>query len=268
MNPQWPGQPPGGPGFPPGPPGPPPFPGGPGLPPPPPRGGGGALVPILIFGLVGILVVVGVGAFFLLREDDDPRRTTAGTLSTPDPVVPRSTPSLPTAEPTPTRQTGGTSSDPSSVLGPAIRTAKGNTFTRAGTRAGSCASRANPRLASALRTSPCTGPMHSAVYADPTKKIITVLSIARFSSPSDAASVSRVTADQGWPKLLTPSDGSGLPKPADPPYWTRSWTQGSNVVYAQSYWASGAPTGGRTGTVFATAGELGVEITNVLIWVN
>ncbi|HEY8480565.1 MAG TPA: hypothetical protein VIL71_12105 [Spirillospora sp.] len=259
MNPQWPGQPPGGPGLP----GPPPPPGGPGIP-PPHKSGGGALVPLLIFGLAGILAVVGIGAYVLLNEDDDDTDSrSAAPIYTPE--APSTPPSVPTPEPT--QSTGGTSGV-ASVLGPAIRTAKGNTFTRAGSRTASCTSRANARLASALRQSPCVGPMYSAVYADPTKKIITVLSIAQFSSPSDAAAVSRVTADKGWPELLLPSDESGLPQPSDPPFWTRSWTQGSNVVYAQSYWANGAPTGGRSGSVFATAGELGVEITNVLIWTD
>ncbi|MFI0481874.1 hypothetical protein [Actinomadura sp. 9N215] len=264
-SPQWPGQPPGGPGYPPpAPPGP-PLPGGPGFPPPlpPRRGGGSALVPLLIIGVAAVIAVVGVGAYLILEsDDDDPRRTSSF------PTYPSYTPSSPgyTSEPTPTTSTGG-GSDPASILGPTIRTAKGNTFTRAGTRTASCTSRANTTLRTVLRANPCIGVMHSAVYANPSRTIITSVSIAKFTSASSASSVSRVTSDKGWPLLLTPSDASGLPQPrADPAYWTRSWTRGSNVIYAQSYWSSGASTGGRTGSVFATAGELGVEVTNTLIW--
>lgn len=262
-SPQWPGQPPSGPGFPPppAPHGPPPMPGGPGFP-PPRRGGGGPLVPLLIFGLVGILAVLGLGTFLVLESnDDDPERTS--TLPTYNPATPSYSP-----EPRPTQsRTSRTPSNPSSVLSATVRTAKGNTFTRVGTRTASCTGRANTKLRAALRSHPCVGVMHSAVYANPAKKIITAVSIAKFSSPSAASSVSRVTADKGWPELLTPSDASGLRQPRpDPAYWTRSWTQGSNVIYAQSYWSTGSATGGRTGSVFATAGELGVEITNTLVW--
>jgi hypothetical protein len=261
-SPQWPGGPPAGPGFPPpGPPGP-PLPGGPGFPaPPPPRGGSGALVLALIFGTVAVLAVVGAVAFFVLRDDggEDPRPISA------QPTESAYSPPTST-EPSPTESTGG-GSDPSSVLGPTIRTAKGNTFTRAGTRTGSCTSRANPKLRTALRSSPCVGDMYSAVYADPTKKIITSVSIARFSSPTAATGISRLTNTKAWPELLTPSAASGLPQPPpDPAYWTRSWTQGANVIYAQSYWTNGGETGDRTGKVFAVAGELGVEVTNTLIW--
>lgn len=266
-SPQWPGQPPGGPGFPPPPPpGPPLPPGGPGFPPPPPPrgGGGGALVPLLIIGVVAVLAVVGIGAFFILKDDgSDSDRTSAFPSHTP----PTSSYTPYSSTPSPSTSSGGTSSDPSSVLGPTIRTAKGNTFTRAGTRTASCTSRANTKLRSELRSNPCVGSMYSAVYADPSKKIITSVSIAKFASSSAASSVSRATNDKGWPLLLTPSDASGLPQPKpDPAYWTRSWSQGSAVVYAQSYWSNGGATGGRSGSVFATAGELGVEISNTLIW--
>ncbi|WP_207933387.1 hypothetical protein, partial [Actinomadura sp. GC306] len=224
--------------------------------------GGGALVPLLIFGMVGILALVGLGAFVILEsgDDDEPRRTT---------TLPTYTPPSYTPEPRPTASSGSTGSDPASILSPTIRTAKGNTFTQVGTRTESCTTRANEKLRTTLRTHPCVGTMHSAVYADPSRKIITAVSIAKFASPSAASAVSRTTTDQGWPKLLTPSKASGLRQPRpDPAYWTRSWTQGSNVIYAQSYWATGAHAGDRTGTVFATAGELGVEITNVLIWTD
>ncbi|TDC73766.1 hypothetical protein [Actinomadura sp. 7K507] len=263
-SPQWPGQPPGGPGFPPPPPphGP-PMPGGPGYP-PPRRGGGGALVPLLIFGVVGVLALVGIGAFVVLADDDDSGNTSASPTYTPT-YSPRAS-----SEPRPTQSLGGgggTGSDPTSVLSTTIRTAKGNTFTRAGTRTESCNLRANTRLRSTLRSYPCIGDMHAAVYASSTKRIITAVSIAKFSSPSAARSVSRATSSKGWPKLLTPSNSSGIRQPRpDPAYWTRSWTQGSNVIYAQSYWATGTATGGRTGSVFTTAGEIGTEITNTLVW--
>ncbi|WP_165959320.1 hypothetical protein, partial [Actinomadura sp. KC345] len=227
--------------------------------------GGGALVPLLIFGVVGVLAIVGIGAFVVLSGDDDSGSTTASPTYTPSYNPPSS-------EPRPTQTTGGgggTGSDPSSILSTTIRTAKGNTFTRAGTRTESCNLRANTRLRSTLSSYPCVGDMHAAVYANSTKQIITAVSIAKFSSPSAARAVSRVTSSKGWPKLLTPSDASGIRQPRpDPAYWTRSWTQGSNVVYAQSYWSTGTATGGRTGSVFTTAGELGTEITNTLVWTD
>ncbi|TDD32536.1 hypothetical protein E1287_22385 [Actinomadura sp. KC06] len=212
---------------------------------------------------MGVLALVGIGAFFVLEsDDDDPSRTSSFPSYTP----PSST--IDSPEPRPTESSGG-GSDPASILGPTIRTAKGNTFTRAGTRTASCTSRANTKLRSALSTYPCIGVMHSAVYANPSRNIITSVSIAKFSSPSAASSISRVTSSKGWPLLLTPSDASGLPQPrANPAYWTRSWPQGSSVVYAQSYWSSGAQTGGRTGSVFTTAGELGVEVKNTLVWTD
>lgn len=261
--PQWPGPPPGGPGHPPQ------HPAGPGFP-PPRRSGGGALVPLLAFGLTGVLALVGIGAFFVLDDDDDDARRTS-TLPTSAPYTTHTPPPPPTfsPEPRPTRTTGAAGSDTASVLSPTIRTAKGNTFTRVGTRTEPCTSRANARLLTELRNHPCVGTMHSAVYADPSRRIITAVSIARFSSPSAASAISRVTGDKGWPKLLTPSRASGLPQPRpDPAYWTRSWTQGSTVVYAQSYWATGGPTGGRSGSVFTTAGELGVEVTLALMWTD
>ncbi len=241
----------------------PPMPGGPGFP-PPPRGGGGAL-PLLIVGVVLVLAVIGTGAFLVLGgDDDDPGRTTSLPSST---QVPTEEPTYEsTVEPTPTRSSG-TPVDPSGVLTRTIRTAKGNTFTQAGTRTESCDARANSVLLPALRRHPCVGDMYSAVYASPSKQIITSVSILKFASSSDATVVKGYTSREGWPKLLTPSTGSGLPQPkADPAYWTRTWTQGSTVIYAQSYWSSGGPTGGRTGSVFATAGELGVEVTNTLLW--
>ncbi|MFB4301425.1 hypothetical protein [Actinomadura sp. NTSP31] len=247
----------------------PPMPGPPGAPmgfPPPPRrsGGGGPLVPLLIIGVVAVLAVVGVGAFFLLSGDDND-----------DPPIAVRTPAYPTPSfrtstaPSPRTSIGGGTGDPASVLSRTIRTAKGNTFTQAGTRNESCATRANAKLLAALRTHPCIGLMHSAVYANPGRTIITSVSIMTLASDSAAASVRGVTDRSGWPKLLTPSDASGLPQPrANPAYWTRTWSQGRNVIYAQSYWKNGGPTGGRTGQVFATAGELGVEVTNTLLFSN
>lgn len=286
MNPpEWPGQPPGRPGFPPpvapaapppappvgaplyGPPLPgpplhgPPLPGGPGFP-PPHRGGSGPLVPLLIIGVV-LFVIIGVGAFVVLRGDTGK----GGTVSLP--TYTRSPFTAPSVEPSPPTTTGVRTSDPAGLLSPAVETAKGNTFTRAGTRTESCATRANTPLLTALRSYPCMGLMHSAVYTSPSKQIMTVISILKFGSPSAASSISDVTNQSGWPKLLTPSDASGLPQPRpNPAYWTRTWTRGSNVIYAQSYWSSGGPTGGRTGSVFATAGELGVEITNAILFTS
>jgi hypothetical protein len=237
-----------------------------GFPPPPPRrGGGGPLVPLLIIGVVAVLVVVGVGAFFVLRDDgsDDPPIAVRTPTYTPPSLR---TPSTPTPR---TSTGGGTGSNPASVLGRTIRTAKGHTFTQAGTRTESCTTRANAKLLTALRTHPCVGLMHSAVYANPGRTIITSVSIMTMASQSAAISVKGVTNQSGWPKLLTPSNASGLPQPrANPAYWTRTWSQGRNVIYAQSYWKNGGPTGSRTGPVFATAGELGVEVANTLIWSN
>ncbi|MFD0901007.1 hypothetical protein [Actinomadura sediminis] len=251
--PAWPGQPPGPPGYPPGPPGHPPgYPPGP-PPPPPPRGGGGLLIPLLVFGAVVVVAVAAIGAFILIESNDDrPYATTA--------VPPSSAPS--TATDAPTR---ASSSDPFSILGPTVETAKGTVFTRAGTRTQSCAGRANDRLRAALRDHPCVGAMNSAVYADPAKKIITAVSILEFRTAADAEAVKEVTASDGWPQLLTPAEDSGLPRPrSEPDYWTRTWSLDERVIYAQSYYADGAAPGGRDGDVYATAGELGVEITNVL----
>ncbi|QXJ23962.1 hypothetical protein AGRA3207_005196 [Actinomadura graeca] len=219
-------------------------------------------MPLLIIGAVVVLALVGVGAFVLLKDDgkDDPPPVTLAS-----PTSPLFT--APSVEPSPTTTGGGTTSDPSTVLSETVRTAQGNTFTRAGTRTESCITRANSKMLSELSTNPCIGSMYSAVYANPSRTIITAISIAKFASPSAASTVGNATNQQGWPKLLTPSDASGLPQPrANPAYWTRTWTRGSNVIYAQSYWSSGGPTGGRTGSVFATAGEIGVEITNTLLW--
>ncbi|MGH3242679.1 MAG: hypothetical protein ACRDNL_20045 [Spirillospora sp.] len=222
------------------------------------------MVPLLLIGAAAVFAVIGIAVFVVVVNDDDdePRRTTSFPSSYPSYTPPSSL-----SSPDPTTSSGG--SDPASILGPTIRTAKGNTFTRAGTRTASCTSRANTKMRAALSTNPCIGTMQSAVYANPSKMIITSVSIAKFSSPSAASSVSRVTSDKGWPLLLTPSDASGLPQPkADPAYWTRSWARGSSVIYAQSYWSSGTATGGRTGSVFETAGELGTEVTNTMLFSN
>ncbi|GGV20014.1 hypothetical protein GCM10010182_47270 [Actinomadura cremea] len=247
--PAWPGQPPGPPGYPPGPPH--------GFPPPPPpqRGGGGLLIPLLIFGAVVVVAIAALGAFLVIESaDDGPDYTTA---SAPPPSARSSTPSD-----EPTRASSG---DPYGILGTTVETAKGNTFTRAGTRTESCATRANTALKAALRDHPCAGEMHSAVYADPAKKIITTVSILDFATATDAEAVKEATTSDGWPELLTPAEDSGLPRPeAEPSYWTRTWALDDRVIYAQSYWADGSSPGGRDGDVYATAGELGVEITNVL----
>ncbi|MGI5323692.1 hypothetical protein [Actinomadura nitritigenes] len=223
-------------------------------------------MPVLIIGVVAVLGIVGIGAFFILRSDGDkPNRSVAL------PTVTHLNPSSGTTyspPPSPRTSINGTG-DPSSVLTRTIRTAKGNTFTQAGVRTESCVTRANAKLLTALRRYPCAGPMRSAVYANPTKTIITSVSIMTMGTSSAAIYVKGVTDQSGWPKLLTPSDASGLPQPRpNPAYWTRTWSQGRNVIYAQSYWKSGGATGDRTGSVFATAGELGVEVTNTLLWSN
>ncbi|NEA24094.1 hypothetical protein [Actinomadura bangladeshensis] len=206
--------------YPPQQPGPPP--GGPGYPP-----SGGPLVPLPIIGVVLVLALAGVGAFLILGGDDDGDRSAAIPSSTP--YSPRYS-SSPEATSTPTSETP--SGDLSEVLSTTIRTAKGNTFTRAGTRTQSCGSRTNDRLRTALRAHPCTGPMYSAVYAGPNMIITEVWGMTP-ADPSAASSVSRATAEKGRPLLLTPSNASGLPQP-DPAYWTRSWAQGPRVIYAQS----------------------------------
>lgn len=247
--PAWPGRP----GYPPGPPhG---FPPGPPMPPPPPpRGGGGLLIPLLVFGAVVVVAIAAIGAFLLIESDDD--RTYATTTAPP---LSRA-PSTPTDAPT-----RASSSAPFSILGPTVETAKGTTFTRAGTRTQSCAGRANDRLRAALRDHPCAGAVHSAVYADPAERIITAVSILQFATAADAEAVKEATTTDAWPELLTPAEDSGLPRPrSEPAYWTRTWSLDDRVVYAQSYYADGRSPGGRDGDVYATAGELGVEITNVL----
>ncbi|NDU77901.1 hypothetical protein GWI34_35615 [Actinomadura sp. DSM 109109] len=243
------------------------MPGGPGFPPPPPRrgGGGSTLAWLLIVGAVLAVAVVGTVAVLVFSGGDDDR-TIARPTTTDVPSYPSTR--GPSSTPSPATSSGG-AADPSGVLTRTITTARGNTFTQAGTRTESCVTRANSVLLPALRRHPCTRSMYSAVYASPSRQIITSVSILQFATSADASIVKSYTNQEGWPKLLTPSDASGLPQPkADPAYWTRTWAQGSTVIYAQSYWSSGGPTGGRTGSVFATAGELGVEINNTLLWKN
>ncbi|MFI0350654.1 hypothetical protein [Actinomadura sp. 9N407] len=279
MNPpEWPGQNPGSPYGPPGPPGPPsgppmhgppgmgmppgmppgpgmPGPGmpGPGMPPPRKSGGGGALIALLIAGAMLFLVLIGVGAFVILGgDDDDPPPITSPTRGY-------------TSEPTddPTTSTGG-GADPSGILASTIRTT-GGTYTQVGTRTGTCTSRANTTLATRLRTYPCTDSLYSGVYASPTRNIITVISIMKVGSSTDASAVSSAVNSEGWPKLLKPAPGRGLPTlDKEPDFWTRAWTTGSQVVYAQSYWARGGATGGREGSVYNAAGELGKEVVDQL----
>lgn len=265
MNPQWPGQPPSGqpPYGPPGPP-PPPMPGGmpgmppgpgmpgPGIPPPRPSGGGGALVPLLIIGAVLVLVVIGAGAFVVLSEDDDDPPTRRLALPTPTST------SLTTDGPVPST---GAGTAPYAILEPTVTTAQGNTFTRVGTRTESCTLRANATLARRLATYPCTDQLYSAVYANSSRSIITVISILKVADSSSASLVSSATYSEGWPKLLKPAVSSGLPQLSqEPGFWTRSWPVNNYVVYAQSYWASGGSAGERNGSVYNTAGDLGQEI--------
>jgi hypothetical protein len=238
------------------------MPGGPGgpFPPPPPRqsGGSGALVPLLIAGAILVLVVIGAGAFVVLSgdDDDDPIRNS---------TLPTSTSSSRPTETSTGDTTQGSGGDPSGVLKSTLTTARGNTFTRVGTRTDSCTSRANSTLLTRLRTYPCTDQLYSAVYANPTRTIVTVISVMELSSSAAATGISNAVYSEGWPELLKPADSSGLPQLDDEPaFWTRTWTLGNKVIYAQSYWARGGEVGDRTGSVYTTAGELGVEVTNTL----
>ncbi|GAA3969133.1 hypothetical protein GCM10023085_59320 [Actinomadura viridis] len=217
---------------------------------------------MLIVGALLVLVVIGAVGFVLFGDDDDGDR--------PPVTLPTATiPSLSTDLPTSTPTTPGTGGDPSSVLKPTIQTARGNTFTQVGTRTDTCTARANSTLLTRLRTYPCIGTMKSAVYASPTRNIVTVISIMEVSSSTAARSISSATYSKGWPKLLKPSTTSGLPQlNQEPSYWTRTWTLDSRVIYAQSYWARGGSIGDRSGSVYTTAGELGVEITNTLRFTN
>ncbi|GAA1559514.1 hypothetical protein GCM10009678_48100 [Actinomadura kijaniata] len=256
MNPpQWPGQnpPPGQPGFPP-PPGQPygPPPGQPGFPPPPPPpSGSGPLVPLLLVGAVVVLALVAIGAFVVIGGDDGERRR----------VLP---PPLTTPSYSPSTST--TTMD--SVLKPIVSTAAGSTFTRAGTiRTGSCISRADSDLVTALRGNSCVDDMSSALYTNSSRTIVVVVSVLKFTDSTTAVSVNNATSRGANPTVLLPPTGSGLPAlPRQPSVWNRSWAQGQYVVYAQGYNANGTDPGSRTGLVFTTAGELGREIANVMVW--
>jgi membrane-bound inhibitor of C-type lysozyme len=151
------------------------------------------------------------------------------------------------------------------VLKSTIETARGTTFTQVGTRTDSCTARANTKLLTRLQTYPCTEQLYSAVYANPSRNIITVVSIMELSSSSAATSVSSAVYSEGWPKLLKPATSSGLPQLSEEPdFWTRTWRLDNRVIYAQTYWARGGSVGDRTGSIYTTAGELGVEVTNAL----
>ncbi|GLZ14649.1 hypothetical protein Acsp04_48840 [Actinomadura sp. NBRC 104425] len=255
--PQWPGQP----GYPPGPQQGPPL--GPGIskPPPPPKsdGAGGVIIALLLGGGFLVLVlIVGVVVVLASGDDDDDRTSPPVTVSTSSTYSPYSTP---------TTSAGGI--DPKGVLTPTIRTARGNTFTRVGTRVDSCTARANSTMLERLRLYPCTDQMYSAVYANPSRTIVTVISVVQTGSSTDANGLSRAVYSEGWPRLLKPSDDSGMPQLSqEPSSWTRAWTLDSTIVYAQSYWARGGSVGDRTGSVYNTAGELGVEVTNTLRFSN
>jgi hypothetical protein len=223
------------------------------MPPPRPPSGGGPVVPIVIAAVVLVLVVIGAGAFVLLAAGDDDDDDTRRRLSS----LPTSTPSSLTTD-GPTSSPG---SHPSFILKPTVTSSQGNTFTRVGVRTESCTSRANATLQRRLRSYPCTDQLYSAVYANSSRTIVTVISILEVADASSANLVSSATYSEGWPQLLKPSSGSGLEVGQVSEYWTRSWPVGNHVVYAQSYWASGAPPGGRTGSVYLTGGELGQEIT-------
>ncbi|MFP3962612.1 hypothetical protein SMC26_09810 [Actinomadura fulvescens] len=273
MNPpEWPGQnpPPGQPGFPPQGPmqGPPPYgqppPYGPapgGYPPPPmpprPPSGGGPLIPLLIIGAVLVVIVVAVGAFVVLDGDDKDYKPVTLSPTTATPITPSASQST-------------TTEDLSTILKSTVTTSAGTTFTRAGgIRSGSCVSRAGAELQKALRTNSCTQDMQSALYTNPSRTVVTVVSVLRFADSSAAAAVNDDTSEGADPTLLLPPSGSGLPTlTRNPSSWTRSWTRGQFVVYSQGYWASGSDAGERNGTVYNTSGELGIEIANVISWSN
>ncbi|MBO2454331.1 hypothetical protein J4573_45100 [Actinomadura barringtoniae] len=282
MNPpEWPGQnpPPGQPGYPPPPPGQPGYspqgpygqpyggPPPPGFPPPgPPRppSGSGPLIPLMIIGGVILVVIVAVGAFFVLRDD--------GKKDNPPVVLPSTSGGYPSPTESPSSSTSqsATTSDMSTILKPTVSTAAGTTYTRAGIiRTGSCASRAGSDLAKALVGHSCVQDMQSALYSNPDRSVVTVVSILKFADATNAQAVNDKTSDGADPTLLLPPSGSGLPALSrNPSSWTRSWTKGSYVIYSQGYYASGKDAGERNGTVYTTSGELGIEIANVIMWAN
>ncbi|MFC5184019.1 flagellar basal body-associated FliL family protein [Actinomadura harenae] len=217
---------------------------------------------------VAILVLIGggVGAFFLFSGDDKPKRHVAIIPSVPPPSL--------TGRPTSPAAGGGGgggggTTDPWSILTRTIRTAKGNTFTQEGTRYESCVLRANTRMLTTLRAHPCNGRMASGVYLNSSRTIVTVLSLARFETVADARSVVRSLNVRAEPKLLGPAKSSGIPVlRGDPERWTRTYSQGPSVVFAQSYYARGGAVGGSAGPVNLTASELGLELQNVLLMKN
>ncbi|MCP2343614.1 hypothetical protein [Actinomadura rupiterrae] len=245
-------------------------PGPPGFPPPgPPRSGGGGAALAIILGVVALVVIVGgVGAFVLLSGGDKKPKRHVAVLPPPVTSAPSYTPPSSGSTP-PAGGGGGGSADPWSILTRSIRTAKGNTFTQEGTRYESCVLRANTQMLSTLRTHPCTTRMASGVYLNSSRTIVTVLSIAKFESAVDARAVVRSIDLHAEPRLLGPAKSSGIPVlRGDPERWTRTYSQGSSVVFAQSYYARGGAAGGAAGPVSLTAAELGVEVQNVLIWKN
>ncbi|RFU39481.1 hypothetical protein DZF91_22255 [Actinomadura logoneensis] len=234
-------------------------------PPAPPGGGGsgGAVIFIVIAVVALVLIGGGVGAMVLLSGDDKPKRHVAV-------VPPSAAPSSPSGlGKRPTSGGGGGTSDPWSILTRTIRTAKGNSYTQAGTRSEPCVLRANTQLLSTLRAHPCTGRMASGVYLNSSRTIVTVLSLARFGSPADARAVVNSLSRHAEPKLLGPSKSSGIPLlRGNPERWTRTYSRGSSVVFAQSYYARGGAAGGAAGPVNQTASELGVEVQTTLLWKN
>ncbi|MEV5570970.1 hypothetical protein AB0L06_13050 [Spirillospora sp. NPDC052269] len=222
----------------------------------------------MLFIVIAVVVVVliggGIGAFFLLSGDDKPKRHTA---VLPAPSAPSGT--RPTSPAAGGGGGGGGTTDPWSVLTRTIKTARGTTFTQAGTRYESCILRANTRLLTTLRTHPCSGRMASGVYLNPSRTIVTVVSLAKFESALDARTVVRSVNLHAEPKLLGPARSSGIPVlRGNPERWTRTYSQGSSVVFVQSYNARGGAAGGAAGAVNLTATELGVEVQTTLNWKN
>ncbi|WP_026414772.1 hypothetical protein [Actinomadura oligospora] len=225
----------------------------------------------MVFIVIAVAAVVllggGIGAFLLLSGDDKPKRHTT---VLPPPIKPPSSAPGGTVPTSPsTGGGGGGPVDPWSVLTRTIKTAKGNTFTQAGTRYESCVLRANTRLLTTLRTHPCSGRMASGVYLNPARTIVTVVSIAKFGSAADARTVVRSVNLHAEPKLLGPARSSGIPVlRGDPERWTRTYSQGASVVFVQSYNARGGAAGSSAGPVNLTASELGVEVQTTLLWKN
>jgi len=230
--------------------------------PPRPPSGSGPLIPLMIIGGVIVVIIVAIGAFFVLKDD--------GKKDNPPVVLPSTSGGYPSPSASPSTSQSATTSDLSTILKPTVSTAAGTTYTRAGIiRTGSCSSRAGADLTKALVGHSCIQDMQSALYSNPDRTVVTVVSILKFADATNAQAVNDKTSEGADPTLLLPPSGSGLPALSrNPSSWTRSWTKGSYVIYSQGYYANGKDAGERNGTVYTTSGELGIEIANVIMWAN